>query len=88
MFIVPDNISLHFLLAGSLGLVSDRSKRPPFYSWNRGVTEIDEGISHVLHFHQHVMHELILFISFPKKNSYIYVMFRNVIVQYKCTVTK
>ena len=32
------------------------------------MTEIDEGISHVLSFHQHVMHELILFISFPKKN--------------------
>ena len=30
------------------------------------MTEIDEGISHLWHFHQHVMHELILFISFAK----------------------
>ena len=28
----------------------------------------DEGISHVQHFHQHVMHELILFIHFRKKS--------------------
>ena len=78
---------LRGLLAGSLGdcLVSDRSKRPPFYSWDRGETEIDEGISHVRHFHQHVMHELILFISYPKNISNKCVMFRNVIVQ--CTVT-
>ena len=39
-----------------------------FDSWNQGVTEIDKGISLVRHFGQHVMHELILFISFPKKS--------------------
>ena len=48
--------SKFFYLAGSISL---SCIRPKFYSWDRGVTEIDEGISHVRHFHQHVMHELI-----------------------------
>ena len=51
------------------------------------MTEIDEGISHVRHFHQHVMHELILVVSFPTNISYKCVMFQNVFVQYKCTVS-
>ena len=73
-------------LTGSLRLFCIRPQlTAAIYSWDRGVTEIDEGISHVRHFHQHIMHELILFISFPKKNL---LMFINVTVQYKCTVIK
>ena len=38
-------------------------------------------------FIKHGMHELILFKLLRKKVSYKYMMFRNVIVQYKRTVT-
>ena len=70
----------HFSVKETL-LKLDLKPKGQGYSKQQNNKQGNKNIPHVRHFYQHVMHKLIVFISFPKKISYKCVMFQNVIVQ-------